>query len=111
MLSEKEEKFMQYWEQNRLNEKKLSRQLYIGLPIGILFAAGILGSVMGGGWYTRAFMVMNAQVNPLIFIIALIAIVFFVAVFYKKFKWEQHEQQYLELAAKKRKAAKTEAAE
>jgi hypothetical protein len=102
MLSEREEQFIAYWEANREKEKKFSRQLYIGLPIGIAFAFGIIASVMGGGWYQRAYMVANAQVSPFIFLLGIVAIIVFVAVFYKKFRWEQHEQQYLELCAKRR---------
>jgi len=102
MLTEREEQFIAYWEANREKEKKVSRQLYIGLPIGIAFAVGILGSVMGGGWYQRAYMVANAQVSPLIFLIGLIAIIVFVSIFYKKFKWEQHDQKYQELQVKKK---------
>jgi hypothetical protein len=102
MLSEREEQFIAYWEANREKEKKFSRQLYIGLPIGIAFAFAIIAFVMGGGWYQRAYMVANAQVSPFIFLLGIVAIIVFVAVFYKKFRWEQNEQQYLELCAKKR---------
>src|SRR5437868_9648975 len=36
-LNENEVAFMRYWEQNRQKEKKVLKQLLIGLPLGILF--------------------------------------------------------------------------
>lgn len=80
------------------------RQLFIGLPAGLLFGAGILVS-LGTGWYQRANMVANSQFNPNVLTIAIAAIAVFVAIFYKKYKWDMYEQQYRELMAKKHKQA------
>ena len=47
MLNEEEKKFIQYWEANRLKEKKVMKQLLIGLPIGALFG---LAAIIWGGY-------------------------------------------------------------
>lgn len=51
-------------------------------------------------WYKRADMTANAQLNPIILSIGVFSIIFFVAVFYKRYKWEENEQRYLEFKAK-----------
>lgn len=104
MLTKHEERFVEYWKQNRDKEKKLFRQLLIGLPLGLLMGIGIVASVVTGGWYTRAIMVANTEMNPNVLIVAVLAIIVFIAIFYKKFKWEQNEQQYKELLHKQHKA-------
>ena len=40
-----ETKFMEYWEQNRDNQKKILNQLMLGLPLGILFEPGDVNSL------------------------------------------------------------------
>jgi hypothetical protein len=100
MLSGNDEAFIQYWEKNRNREKKLLRQLFVGLPLGLLISGGIILS-LDLGWYSRANMVANSQVNPYVLLIALLAIAVFTAIFYKKFRWDMNEQHYLELIAKK----------
>ena len=103
MLTPREEQFIQYWQQNRDREKKLFRQLLIGLPSGMLLAIGIVASVVTGQWYRRADMVANSELNPNVLIIAVLVIVVFIAIFYKKFQWDQKEQLYKELLSKKEK--------
>jgi|KBSSwiStaDraftv2_1062776.scaffolds.fasta_scaffold190905_2 hypothetical protein len=111
MLSKNDEDFLQYWEKNRDREKKLWRQLLIGLPLGLLIAGGIIFS-LDLGWYQRANMVANSQTNPYVLLIAVAAIAIFTAIFYKKFKWDMNEQHYKELLYKKQQqnAETTEAA-
>lgn len=106
MLTQREEKFIVWWLENREKEKKTMRQLFIGLPVGLLLGAGILIS-LGTGWYQRANMVANSQFNPNVLTIAIAAIAVFIAIFYKKYKWDMYEQQYRELMAKKHKQDKT----
>ncbi len=106
MLTQREEKFITWWQQNREKEKKTMRQLFIGLPIGLLFGGGILLS-LGTGWYERVNMVANSQFNPNVLTIAIVAIAVFIGIFYKKYKWDMYEQQYRELMAKKHVAEKT----
>lgn len=101
MLTKNEERFIEYWKNNRDREKKLFRQLLFGLPLGLLIGGGIIISVVTDKWYERADMVANTQMNPNVLIIAVLAIAIFTGLFYKKFKWDQNEQLYKELMAKK----------
>ena len=103
MLSEREEKFLVFWEANRLKRKKGIYQLVVGLPIGLLISALLLANYYSG-WYVRADMEANAWFNPVILYVAAGIIAVFIAVFSKKFQWEQHEQHYKELIFKKKKA-------
>ncbi len=102
MLTSHEQRFVDYWEKNREREKKLFRQLLLGLPIGLLVGVGIFTSLVTGNWYERAEMVANTQLNPNVLIVAILSIAIFIAIFYKKFKWDQNEQLYKELLAKKK---------
>jgi membrane protein YdbS with pleckstrin-like domain len=102
IFSEKEEKFIQYWEQNREKEKKWTRQLLYGLPLGLVFAIPIILNY-SSSWYTRAKMVGNSQFNPNVLIIAVLVIVVFAAMFYRKHRWDQLELTYQELMARKKK--------
>jgi hypothetical protein len=102
MLSEKEKKFIIYWEEKRL-QNKLNPFFFIsgfagGLAIGLLVITTI-----GIGWYKRANMDANAMLNPIVLIIAIIAISVFIAFFYNSFKFEQNEQLYVELKHKESK--------
>jgi len=104
MLTESERRFLEYWEANRLREKKINKQLLLGLPIGLLFAIPVLILLFSGKfWYQRASMEANTQTSPVILIIAIICIAVFVALFYKRHQWDQREQHYLELKAKEQK--------
>ena len=101
MLTHDEKQFLRYWEANRLREKKLNKQLLIGLPIGLLFAVPVLIALFSGRfWYQRAEMQANSNSSPVILIVAIICIAVFVGVFYKRHQWEMREQHYLELKAK-----------
>lgn len=99
-LSEDEKQYIDYWEHNRLRQKKLLNQLLVGLPLGILFAAPVLLNLFGG-WYKRAGMQANAKMNPVVLLIAVLLIVVFVAIFSRKHKWEMKEQQYREFITKR----------
>jgi len=101
MLSQEEEKFLIDWEKNRDKKNGLLSQFSIGLPIGLLIGAGVLLNYFSG-WYTRATMVANGQSTPLVLIFAVILIVIFCSVFYRRHKWEMNEQRYLELIYKKK---------
>ncbi|MBS1731107.1 MAG: hypothetical protein JSS67_10070 [Bacteroidetes bacterium] len=110
MLSDEEELFLTYWETHREKEKKWQRQLFLGLPIGLLIGWAIVFSLVSG-WDIRANMVANSEMNPFVFFFAILAISCFTAFFYKRNKWEQNEQQYQELIIKKKKEMKGNAAE
>lgn len=100
MLTKHEENFITYWEQNRDREKKLLRQLFIGLPAGLLIGAGVVLS-LDLNWYTRANMVANTSLNPYVLLIAIAAIAVFTGIFYKKYQWDMNEQRYRELLFKR----------
>lgn len=100
MLTDQEEKFLTFWEKNKDREKSLFKQISLGLPLGLLIGIGILVNFMSG-WYTRANMVANGESTPLVLIFAIILIVFFCSVFYKRHQWEMNDQKYQELKIKK----------
>lgn len=104
MLNEQERLFVEYWEANRLKEKKVMKQLLIGLPIGALFGVPIILMLISGRfWYKRADMEATSNLNPFVLIIAVVIIIVFVAIFYKRHQWDMREQQYLELKARQQK--------
>ena len=101
MLNEDEKQFVDYWEANRLKEKKLWKQLLIGLPIGALFGLPVIFMLFSGRlWYKRADMEANSHLNPFVLLTAVVMIIIFVAIFYKRHQWDMKEQQYLEIKAK-----------
>jgi hypothetical protein len=103
MLDEREKLFVEYWEVNRLKEKSIIYQVLTGLPVGLLFALPIIFLLFSSRyWYKRADMEANAELSPVVLIIAVFMIAVFVAVLYKRHIWERKEQQYLELKAKEK---------
>ncbi len=104
MLSKPELDFIAYWQKNRERQQSVKYQLLFGLPLGLAISAGIVFMIQSG-WYERANMVANGKSTPIVLIVAIISITIFCGFFYKKFQWEQKEQQYLELLAKQKKHA------
>ncbi|MDE3235551.1 MAG: hypothetical protein KGO81_06310 [Bacteroidota bacterium] len=102
MLTEQEESFIKYWAANREYEKKSFKQFLKGLSSGISIGIGIV-LVIIAGWYERANMEANTQMNPFILLLVIAIISVFMAYFYRNYQWEMKEQRYLELLARKRK--------
>lgn len=101
MVTTEEQRFIEYWEENRLKRKRSLRQLAIGLPLGLLIGMGIIVNV-ASGWYKRAAMVINAKPSfVLVLIIAIILIVLFISIFQSRLRWDQNEQRYRELVGRK----------
>jgi uncharacterized membrane protein len=101
MLTEQDRRFVEYWEKNRVKERKTVRQFMVGVPFGLVFAIPILVILFSGKfWYERADAVANSKANPIVLIIAILLITAFVAIFYKKHQWDQKEQLYREIKAK-----------
>lgn len=101
MLTEEENSFVEYWEQNRTRKRNLIWQLAAGLPLAAFISGGIFISYFSD-WYTRAVMQINWSASGvLVVIIALILIVVFVVVFSARHRWEMNEQRYKELLHKK----------
>ena len=106
MLNEKERRFLEYWEKNRMKEKRIQTQLLLGIPVGLLFAIPILLSVFSSRyWYKRADEVANAQTSPVVLMIAVIVIAIFVALFYKRHQWDMKDQYYQQLKEREKKEA------
>ncbi len=98
MLTQQEKDFIDYWERNRDRQKKMIRQFLVGIPIGLLFAVPIV-ICFASGWFHRAMMVITAEGGALL--LALLLIVVFIAIFSQQYKWDQLNQRYLELIARR----------
>ncbi len=104
MLTEQENGFIRYWEQNRNKKKRLIWQLAAGLPLAALLACGIFVAYFSD-WYTRATMQINLSASGVLVVLAgLIIIVVFVVVFSARHQWEMNEQRYKELLSRKDKS-------
>jgi hypothetical protein len=103
MLTEEEKRFVEYWRQNRDKQKKVFRQLLIGLPAGLIFAIPVILN-FSAGWDKRASMWARGHADDNtagVLIIAALMIAVFVAIFSRRHKWEMYEQQYREILNKK----------
>ncbi|HEY1871896.1 MAG TPA: hypothetical protein VGG71_12610, partial [Chitinophagaceae bacterium] len=60
MLTEDEKKFIDYWEHNRLSKKRVLKQLYVGLPLGVALAIAIFINFFSG-WDKHAQMLINTD--------------------------------------------------
>lgn len=103
MLTEEENRFIEYWETNRLQKKRVLKHLYVGLPLSSVLVIAIFINFYSG-WYKRADMQIRANSSLLlVLVIAAILIVVFTTVFSVRHKWDINEQYYRELLAKKEK--------
>jgi len=105
MLTGQEEAFIRYWEENRSRQKKVFRQFLVGIPVGLAFAIPILINLLSG-WDIKAIQETSANFKRsqvMVLMIALLLIIGFVAIYYQKYRWDQYEQRYRELLAKKEK--------
>lgn len=102
MVTENEEKFLQYWEQkrqqNKLNPFFFVRGFATGLIVGLLIIL-----CLATGWYKRANMDANTKLNPYVLLVSVLAMSLFFAWFYNSFRYDQNEQQYQYLLKKKQK--------
>ncbi|MBN9383620.1 MAG: hypothetical protein J0H74_22880 [Chitinophagaceae bacterium] len=102
MLTQQEEAFIRYWEENRSRQKKVFRQFLVGIPVGLAFAIPIVVN-FASGWDVQAEASSASSQKSLLMVlmVALLLIVGFVAIFYQKYKWDQYEQRYRELLSKR----------
>jgi hypothetical protein len=108
MLSEEEEAFIVYWRANRGKQRRTLRQFLLGIPLALLFVIPIVINFFSG-WYKRAQMMSRtSDFNPGVLLLALVLIVVFIAIFSRKFRWEQYEQRYIELLIRKEKQGDAE---
>ena len=100
MLTQEEQNFIRYWEQQRLRKKQFLRKFSIGLPLGVLIALGLFINILSG-WYKKADMELRSNSSLIItIVIAVIGIVLFITLFSSHHKWDQNEQHYKELLNK-----------
>lgn len=100
MLNSADEDFLEYWSTNREQQRTSPRPLLIGLSFGFAIGIGIM-LLLSSGWYERANMEANSRLSSVVLVVAIMAISFFLAFFYRKFRWEMMEQRYKELQARK----------
>lgn len=100
MLTQQEKDFLQYWETHREKEARFAHQLLSGLPLGLCFGLPILLCFIFRAWYKWLPFVSDEDLVVVAF--AVLVIVFFFAVFRQKYMWEQKDQQYQELKARKK---------
>jgi len=104
MLTLQEEAFIRYWEENRSRRRKTFRQFLVGIPVGLAFAIPIVIN-FASGWDVQAEAAGAASQKSLVIVllIASLLIVGFIAIFNQKYKWDQYEQRYRELLARREK--------
>lgn len=102
MYTKEEERFIEYWEQNREGKKKIFRQLALGLPMGVLLVTAIFANFFSG-WFKRAEMTLRREQSSLILVllVAGLLIVAFIVIFSVRHKWDLNEQRYRELLSRK----------
>jgi ABC-type Fe3+-siderophore transport system permease subunit len=101
MPKENEAVFFERWTKQRHTYKKASRPFFIGLSAGFAIGIAILISIYLG-WYQRANMEISSSLNPILFLLAIIGISIFMAFIYRNYQWEQQEQRYLSILARKK---------
>jgi MFS superfamily sulfate permease-like transporter len=106
MLSEKDKKFMIYWEKEKDRRKSFSVKLFSGLPMAALFCVPILLFItviylFFPEWYTKVSSRMPGAVSTIV--IAVIICMFFFSYFRMQYKWEMNEQLYRELKSRENK--------
>ena len=100
-LTPEEEKFVQYWEDQRQRKKEFLRKFSIGLPLLALLSVGFFINFLSG-WYGKADKELRRHSSLLITIlVAVVIIVVFVSIFSVKHKWDQNESDYQSLLKKK----------
>ncbi len=97
-----DEQFLDYWTKNSQKQKSSSRAFLIGLSSGFAIGIGVLMAILSG-WYPRATMEANSKMSSAVLFFAILLISVFIAIMYRKFKWEMQEQRFLEIIAKKNK--------
>lgn len=97
-----DDQFAAYWQENSSKEKSSSRAFMFGLSSGFAIGVAVL-IVLYSGWYTRATMEANSKLSAIVLFLAILIISVFIALMYRRFKWEMQEQRFLEIVARKNK--------
>lgn len=98
MLTKEEKAFIEYWEKNREQEKKVWRKFLYGSPWGLIFAMPILLAVIFHDWYKNMIQISPSLIT--LIIITVLGIAVFFTLFSMHFKWDRNEQVYKELKFK-----------
>ena len=103
MITEKEEEFLQYWEENREIENTFARKFLGGLPMALLFSLPIILfiaviKIFFPDWYMKISGIATGMLLPVV--LAIFGVVVFFAYFRMQYKWENNEQLYKELRSK-----------
>jgi predicted PurR-regulated permease PerM len=100
MLTPEEEKFFQYWSEQRQHKKNFLKKISFGLPVVAALAVVFFANFLSG-WYGRADKELRRHSSLIIVIlVAVIAIVVFFTIFSARHKWEQNESDYQNLLKK-----------
>ena len=103
MLTPEEEKFVQYWQEQRLHKKSFLRKFSISLPLVSLAAVLFFVNFLSG-WFGKADKELRRHSSLVIVIlVAVIIIVVFVVIFSARHRWDQNESDYQSLLMKKEK--------
>ncbi len=103
MITEKEQQFIVYWEQERTARSTVRSKLLSGLPVAVLFSVPVLLLLFVvyeffPEWYTK---MSKATTGTFVtIVIAVFICVLFFAYFRMHYKWEMNEQYYRELKKK-----------
>ena len=101
MLTHDEKKFIDYWEHSRLAKGKAFKAAFRWPSPGCFPGVAIFINFFSG-WDKRAQMIINT--DPSIIIVLLIGallIVVFIVIFSARHRWDQNEQRYRELMARR----------
>jgi multisubunit Na+/H+ antiporter MnhB subunit len=100
-MTAEEQRFLDYWENERTKKKRFLRKLSIGLPLGVLIAVAVLVNILSG-WYQKADKALRANSSLMIVIlVAVIGIVVFITIFSAHHRWDRNESLYKELLERK----------
>lgn len=101
MLTPDEEKFIVYWQEQRLHKKGFLKKITIGLPLFALLCVVFFANFLSG-WYGKADKELRRHSSLVIVIlIALVAIAVFVVLFSARHRWDQNESDYQSLLQKR----------
>jgi heme/copper-type cytochrome/quinol oxidase subunit 2 len=103
MLTPEEEKFVQYWQEQRLHKKSFLRKFSISLPLVSLVAVLFFVNFLSG-WFGKADKELRRHSSLVIVIlVAVIVIIIFIVIFSARHRWDQNESDYQSLLMKKEK--------
>lgn len=101
MLTPDEEKFVQYWQEQRQHKKQFLKKFSVGLPLFAVLCVVFFVNFLSG-WYGKADNELRRHSSLIIVIlVALIGIGVFMAIFSARHRWEQNESDYQSLLRKK----------